>query len=56
MAAVSPMQFTYQFPERCERLVLVSSGGLGEEVKVLLRGLSLPGAEFLLAVGCNRWV
>ena len=50
------MQFVYQFPERCERLVLVSSGGLGNEVNVLLRGLSLPGAEFLLAVGCNRWV
>jgi pimeloyl-ACP methyl ester carboxylesterase len=50
------MQFAYQFPERCERLVLVSSGGLGEEVNVLLRGLSMPGAEFLLAVGCNRWV
>jgi pimeloyl-ACP methyl ester carboxylesterase len=26
------MQFFYQFPERCERLVLVSSGGLGREV------------------------
>ena len=50
------MQFAYQFPERCERLVLVSSGGLGEEVNVLLRGLSLPGAEFVLAFGCNRWV
>jgi pimeloyl-ACP methyl ester carboxylesterase len=49
------MQFAYQFPERCERLVLVSSGGLGEEVNLLLRGLSLPGAEYLLAVGCNRW-
>src|SRR3954469_4501214 len=24
------MQFAYQFPERCERLVLVSSGGLGK--------------------------
>ena len=33
-----------------------SSGGLGQEVNVLLRGLSLPGAEFLLAMGCNRWV
>ena len=30
------MQFAYQFPERCERLVLVSSGGLGEEVNPLL--------------------
>src|SRR5437588_12471481 len=25
------MQFAYQFPERCERLVLVSRGGLGPE-------------------------
>lgn len=49
------MQFAYQFPERCERLVLVSSGGLGEDVNPLLRGLSLPGAEYLLALGCNRW-
>jgi pimeloyl-ACP methyl ester carboxylesterase len=49
------MQFAYQFPERCERLVLVSSGGLGEDVNVLLRALSLPGAEYVLAVGCNRW-
>src|ERR671910_123979 len=24
------MQFAYQFPERCERLVLVGSGGLGK--------------------------
>src|SRR3954453_12468225 len=26
------MQLAYQFPDRCERLVLVSSGGLGREV------------------------
>src|SRR5437899_1959678 len=32
------MQFAYQFPERCERLVLVSSGGLGREVHPILRG------------------
>jgi pimeloyl-ACP methyl ester carboxylesterase len=50
------MQFAYQFPERCERLVLVSSGGLGEEVHPLLRALSLRGAELVLALGCNRWV
>src|SRR5213593_2977344 len=31
------LQFAYQFPERCERLVLVSSGGLGDEVHALLR-------------------
>ena len=34
------MQFAYQFPERCERIVLVSSGGLGEEVNLLLRALA----------------
>ena len=50
------MQFAYQFPERTERLVLVSSGGLGEEVNLLLRLLALPGAELVLQVGCNDWV
>jgi pimeloyl-ACP methyl ester carboxylesterase len=50
------MQFAYQFPERCERLVLVSSGGLGDEVSLLLRVLALPGAEYVLALGCNNWV
>jgi len=39
------MQFAYQFPERCERLVLVDSGGLGREVTFYLRMLSLPGFE-----------
>jgi pimeloyl-ACP methyl ester carboxylesterase len=42
------MQFAYQFPERCERLVLVSSGGLGREVHVILRAAALPGADFVL--------
>lgn len=42
------MQFAYQFPERCERLVLVASGGLGEEVHPLLRAATLPGSEFVL--------
>jgi pimeloyl-ACP methyl ester carboxylesterase len=43
------MQFMYQFPERCERLVLVSSGGLGREVTPLLRALAVPGAGLALA-------
>jgi len=46
------MQFAYQFPERCERLVLVSSGGLGSEVHPLLRAATLPGAEFVMPLVC----
>ena len=42
------MQFSYQFPERCERLVLVDSGGLGRDVSPLLRAATLPGSEIVL--------
>ena len=42
------MQFAYQYPERCERLVLVSSGGLGRDVHLLLRAATLPGSELVL--------
>lgn len=42
------LQFAYQFPERCERLVLVDAGGLGREVSWLLRLVTLPGAEYVL--------
>jgi pimeloyl-ACP methyl ester carboxylesterase len=42
------MQFAYQFPERCERLVLISSGGLGEDVHPMLRAATLPGSELVL--------
>jgi pimeloyl-ACP methyl ester carboxylesterase len=42
------MQFSYQFPERVERLVLVSSGGLGRQVTPVLRAAALPGAELVL--------
>src|SRR5436853_7090192 len=42
------MQLAYQFPERCDRLVLVSSGGLGREVSFLLRAATLPGSELVL--------
>lgn len=48
------MQFAYQFPERCERLVLVSSGGLGRDVHRLLRSAALPGAEIVLPMLCSR--
>ncbi|MFF4301835.1 alpha/beta fold hydrolase [Streptomyces sp. NPDC001601] len=43
------MQFAYQFPERTERLILVSSGGVGREVNPALRLVSLPGAHLLLS-------
>jgi pimeloyl-ACP methyl ester carboxylesterase len=42
------MQFSYQFPEMVERLVLVSSGGLGPEVSVILRAAALPGADYFI--------
>ncbi len=47
------MQFAYQFPDRCERLVLVGSGGLGKEVAIHLRALSFPGVEYLVAPAFN---
>ena len=42
------MQFAYQFPERCEGLVLVASGGLGREASAFLRAASLPGSEVVI--------
>jgi len=48
------MQFAYQFPEKCSRLVLVSSGGLGPEVTPLLRAATLPGAEAFLSVATHE--
>jgi pimeloyl-ACP methyl ester carboxylesterase len=38
------MVFFYQFPQRTERLGLISSGGLGQEVSPLLRAAAIPGA------------
>ena len=46
------MQLAYQFPERCDRLVLVSSGGLGRDVHPLLRAAALPGSEFVMPLVC----
>ena len=50
------MQLAYLFPEQCERLVLVSSGGLGREISVLLRAVSLPGSELVLPLLVNERV
>jgi pimeloyl-ACP methyl ester carboxylesterase len=47
------MQFFYQFPQRTERLVLISSGGLGHEVSPLLRGAALPGSAALLRLAAR---
>jgi pimeloyl-ACP methyl ester carboxylesterase len=44
------MQFTYQHRDYCQRLVLISSGGLGPDLNWILRILSAPGAEFVLPV------
>ena len=49
------MQFAYQFPERCERLGLVSSGGLGHEITPLLRAATLPGMELVAPLFTNNW-
>src|SRR5512146_1444390 len=37
------MQFAYQFPEKTERLVLVSTGGAGHDVAPVLRAMTVPG-------------
>ena len=48
------MQFAYQFPERAERLALVSSGGLGRRVNGLLRAATFPGSELVLPALAGR--
>jgi len=47
------MVFFWQFPQRVERLALISSGGLGHEVSPLLRAAALPGASALLRVAAE---
>lgn len=48
------MQFTHQFPEMVERLVLVGAGGLGRDVNPLLKLLSVPGAGWILVASCRK--
>src|SRR5690349_15517309 len=48
------MQFFWQFPQRTERLVLISSGGLGQEVSPMLRAAALPGVSALLGAAAHR--
>ncbi|MEA2390472.1 MAG: hypothetical protein QOK31_581 [Solirubrobacteraceae bacterium] len=47
------LQFFYQFPQRTERVALVSSGGLGREVSPMLRSAALPGASALLSLAAH---
>ncbi len=47
------MQFSYLFPELVERLVLVSSGGLGREVTFALRAATLPGTALVLRMAAT---
>jgi pimeloyl-ACP methyl ester carboxylesterase len=47
------MQLAYQFPEHCDRLALVSSGGLGREIGLLLRAATIPGSELVLPLLVN---
>jgi pimeloyl-ACP methyl ester carboxylesterase len=49
------MQFAYQFPEYCQRLALISSGGLGRDVHPLLRAATLPGSEIVLPLITKGW-
>ena len=61
------MQFIYQHPDYCQRLILIGSGGLGPDVGWTLRLLSAPGAELILPmiappaggvdrrVACGSW-
>src|SRR5918995_3310323 len=44
------MVYFWQFPNRVERLALVSSGGLGREVSPLLRTAALPGTGALISL------
>jgi pimeloyl-ACP methyl ester carboxylesterase len=43
------LQFAYHFPERTHRLLLISSGGLGPELTLMLRASTLPGANRVVA-------
>ncbi len=44
------MQFAYQYPERTERIVLVSSGGLGPDVTPAIRAITTPGFHQAMGV------
>ncbi len=43
------MHILHQYPERVNRLALLATGGLGREVRPLLRVATLPGASLVLS-------
>ena len=44
------MQFAYQFPERTERMILVAPGGMGPDVTMAIRAVTLPGFHAAMGV------
>src|ERR1700752_4353616 len=48
------MQFVYQHPDYCQRLILMSSGGLAPDVGWTLRMLSAPGPKLILPIIAPR--
>jgi pimeloyl-ACP methyl ester carboxylesterase len=50
------MVYFWQFPERVERLALISSGGLGEEVSPMLRSVAIPFYRGGIDLFANRLV
>ncbi|OLR92084.1 alpha/beta fold hydrolase [Actinokineospora bangkokensis] len=49
------LQFSYQFPDQCGRVVLVDSGGLGSGVSAAIRAANLPGTALALPLLANRF-
>jgi pimeloyl-ACP methyl ester carboxylesterase len=44
------MQTKFQYPERVDRLALISSGGFGRELRLLLRIPTIPGGSAIMTV------
>ena len=43
-------QFAYQYPDRCERLVLVSTGGVTRSINPMLRLATAPSADQIMGL------
>ncbi len=48
------MTFAHDYPDQAARLILVASGGLGRQVHLVLRSVTVPGASSLLRVAVNQ--